>query len=177
MRLEPHRLIFIDETAVTTKKMTRLRGRSLRGARLKADAPIGHWRTQTFIAGLRVDELAAPWVLDGPMNRADFETYIETQLAPCLQPGEVVIADNLSSHKSAIAQVFLKTQGNWFVFLPPYSPDLNPIEMAFSKLKAHLRRMKARTFDTLFETVAEACELFPQQECQNCFRAAGYVAH
>lgn len=176
MRLEPHRLIFIDETAVTTK-MTRLRGRSLRGARLKADAPIGHWRTQTFIAGLRVDELAAPWVLDGPMNRAAFETYIETQLAPCLQPGEVVIADNLSSHKSAVAQAFLKAQGNWLVFLPPYSPDLNPIEMAFSKLKAHLRRMKARTFDTLFETVAEACELFPQQECQNYFRAAGYVAH
>ena len=177
MRLEPHRLIFIDETAVTTK-MTRLRGRSLRGARLKADAPFGHWRTQTFfIAGLRVVELAAPWVLDGPTHRAAFETYIETQLAPCLQPGEVVIADNLSSHKSAVAQAFLKAQGNWLVFLPPYSPDLNPIEMAFSKLKAHLRRMKARTFDTLFETVAEACELFPQQECQNCFRAAGYVAH
>ena len=167
---------FIDETAVTTK-MTRLRGRSLRGARLEADAPFGHWRTQTFIAGLRVDELTAPWVLDGPMNRAAFETYIETQLAPCLQPGEVVIADNLSSHKSAVAQAFLKAQGNWLLFLPPYSPDLNPIEMAFSKLKAHLRRMKARTFDTLFESVAEACELFPQQECQNYFRAAGYVAH
>ena len=177
MRLELHRLIFTDETAVTTK-MTRLSGRSLRGARLKADAPFGHWRTQTFfIAGLRVVELAAPWVLDGPMNRAAFETYIETQLAPCLQPGEVVIADNLSSHKSAVAQVFLKAQGNWLVFLPPYSRDLNPIEMAFSKLKAHLRRMKARTFDTLFESVAEACELFPQQECQKYFRAAGYVAH
>ena len=91
----PQRQIFIDETAVTTK-MTRLRGRSLRGARLKADAPFGHWRTQTFIAGLRVDELAAPWVLDGPTHRAAFETYIETQLAPCLQPGGVVIADNLS---------------------------------------------------------------------------------
>ena len=173
MRLEPHRLIFIDETAVTTKKMTRLRGRSLRGARLKADALFGHWRTQTFfIAGLRVDELAAPWVLDGPTHRAAFETYIETQLAPCLQPGEVVIADNLSSHKSAVAQAFLKALGNWLVFLPPYSPDLNPNEMAFSKLKAHLRRMKTRTSDTLFETVAEACELFPQQECQNYFRAA-----
>ena len=141
MRLEPHRLIFIDEMAVTTK-MTRLRGRSLRGERLEADAPFGHWRTQTFIAGLRVDELAAPWVLDGPMNRAAFETYIETQLAPCLQPGEVVIADNLSSHKSAVAQALLKAQGNWLLFLPPYSPDLNPIEMAFSKLKAHLRRMR-----------------------------------
>ena len=111
------------------------------------------------------------------MNHAAFESYIETQLAPCLQHGEVVIADNLSSHKSAVAQAFLKAQRNWLLFLPPYSPDLNPIEMAFSKLKAHLRRMKARTFDTLLETVAEACELFPQQECQNYFRAAGYVAH
>jgi transposase len=111
------------------------------------------------------------------MNRAPFETYIETQLAPCLQPREVVIADNLSSHKSAVAQAFLKAQGNWLLFLPPYSLELIPIEMGFSKLKAHLRRMKARTFDTLFEAVAEACELFGQQECQNYFRAAGYVAH
>ena len=111
------------------------------------------------------------------MNHAAFESYIETQLAPCLQHGEVVIADNLSSHKSAVAQAFLKAQGNWLLFLPPYSPDLNPIEMAFSKLKAHLRRMKARTFDTLLESVAEALELFPQQECQNYFSAAGYVAH
>ena len=111
------------------------------------------------------------------MSRAAFEAYIKTQLAPWLQPGGVVIADNLSSHKSAVAQALLKAQGNWLLFLPPYSPDLNPIEMAFSKLKAHLRRMKARTSDTLFETVEEACELFPQQECQKYFRAAGFVAH
>ena len=110
------------------------------------------------------------------MNRVAFETYIETQLAPCLQPGEVVIADNLSSHKSAVAQAFPTAQGNWLLLLPHFSPDLNPIEMAFSKLKAHLRRMKARTFDTLFESVAEASELFPQLECQNYFRTAGYVA-
>ena len=111
------------------------------------------------------------------MNRAPFETYIETQLAPCLQPREVVIADNLSSHKSAVAQAFLKAQGNWLLFLPPYSLELIPIEMGFSKLKAHLRRMKARTFGTLFKSVAEACQLFPQQECQNYFSAEGYVAH
>ena len=110
------------------------------------------------------------------MNRVAFETYIETQFAPCLQPGEVVIADNLSSHKSAVAQAFPTAQGNWLLLLPHFSPDLNPIEMAFSKLKAHLRRMKARTFDTLFESVAEASELFPQLECQNYFRTAGYVA-
>ena len=150
---------------------------SLRGARLEADTPFGHLRTQTFIAGLRVGELAVPWVLDGPMNRVAFETYIETPLAPCLQPGEVVIADNLSSHKSAVAQAFLTAQGNWLLLLPPFSPDLNPIEMAFSKLKADLRRMKARILDTRFESVAEVSELFPQLECQNYFRAAGYVAH
>ena len=111
------------------------------------------------------------------MNHAAFESYIETQLAPCLQPGEVVIADNLSSHKSAVAQAFLKAQRNWLLFLPPYSSDLNPIEMGFSKLKAHLRRMKARSIDTLFESVTQACKLFPQQECQNYFSAEGYVAH
>lgn len=175
MRLEPHRLVFIDETAVTTK-MTRLRGRSRRGQRLEADAPFGHWRTQTFIAGLRVDELTAPWVLDGPMNRAAFDTYIETQLEPALQPGDVVIADNLSSYKSAKAQACLKAQGNWLLFLPPYRPDLNPIEMAYAKLKAHLRRLKARTFEALFQSVAQTCNLFPPEECFNFFKAAGYVA-
>ena len=175
MRLEPHRLVFIDETAVTTK-MSRLRGRSARGTRLEADAPFGHWRTQTFIAGLRIDELSAPWVLDGPMNRAAFDIYIETQLAPTLQPGDVVIADNLSSHKSTRAQEVVKSQGCWLLFLPPYSPDLNPIEMAYSKLKAHLRRLKARTFDALFKSVAQACDLFPPDECRNLFKAAGYVA-
>jgi len=175
MRLEPHRLVFIDETAITTK-MTRLRGRSPRGTRLEADAPFGHWRTQTFIAGLRIDELSAPWVLDGPMNRAAFDAYIETQLAPTLQPGDVVIADNLSSHKSERAQAILKAQGSWLLFLPPYSPDLNPIEMAYSKLKAHLRRLKARTFDALFHSVEQTCEIFPPEQCRNLFKAAGYVA-
>jgi len=175
MRLEPHRLVFIDETAVTTK-MTRLRGRSACGARLEADAPFGHWRTQTFIAGLRVDELTAPWLLDGPMNRAAFDAYIETQLAPQLQPGDVVIADNLAAHKSQYAQEILKAQGSWMLFLPPYSPDLNPIEMAYSKLKAHLRRIKARSFDCLNKAVGDICDLFPQHECTAYFKAAQYVA-
>jgi hypothetical protein len=122
MREEAHRLV--DETGTTTK-MTRLRGRARRGAPLKANAPFGHWATQkTFIAGLRCDSLTAPWVIDQPMNREIFGTYAETQLAPTLQPGDVVILDNLPSHKSAKAEVVLEQRGAWFLFLPPYSPDL-----------------------------------------------------
>ena len=125
MRQEVHRLVFLDETGTTTK-MTRLRGRAHRGVRLKADAPFGHWATQTFIAGLRCDGLIAPWVVDQPMNRQIFDTYVETQLAPTLQPGDVVILDNLSSHKSAKAEAILKQRGAWFLFLPPYSPTSTP---------------------------------------------------
>ena len=156
--------------------MTRLRGRAPCGARLEADAPFGHWRTQTFIAGLRVDELTAPWLLDGPMNRAAFDAYVETQLAPVLLPGDVVIADNLAAHKSAKVQELLRAQGNWMLFLPPYSPDLNPIEMAFSKLKAHLRRLAARTFDALTNAVGDICDLYQDHECKAYFKAANYVA-
>ncbi len=139
MPLEPHRLVFIDETAVTTE-MTRLRGRSARG------------------------------------RPAAFELHIETQLAPTLQPGDVVIADNLSSHKSAHAQESLKSQGNWLLYLPPYSPELILVEIAYSKLKAHLRRLKTRTFEALFQFVAPTCDLFPPDECRNLFKAAVYVA-
>ena len=139
MRLEPNRLVFVDETGTTTK-MTRLRGRARRGERVKASAPFGHWATQTFIAALRCDGLTAPWIVDRPMNRTIFETWVETQLAPTLQPGDLVILDNLASHKSEKAGAIVKERGAWFLFLPPYSPDLNPIEMAFAKLKAHLRR-------------------------------------
>ncbi len=174
MRAEPHRLVFLDETSTTTK-MTRLRGRAPCGDRLLADAPFGHWGSQTFIAGLRCDDMIAPWVLDGPMNRAAFDTYIETQLAPCLAPGDVVILDNLSAHKSRKSQNLLKAQGNWLLFLPPYSPDLNPIEMAFAKLKAHLRRLKARTLDDLWRAVGNVCDLFTPDECWNYFNAAGYA--
>lgn len=175
MREEPHRLIFIDETATNTK-MTRLRGRAKRGERLHASAPFGHWETQTFIAGLRCAELVAPWVLNGPMNRAAFDIYVETQLAPVLQKGDVVILDNLAAHKSGKAAAMLRERGAWFLFLPPYSPDLNPIEMAFSKLKAHLRRTGARTIDALWRAVGEICDLFEPQECWNFFKAAGYAA-
>jgi transposase len=176
MREDVHRLIFLDETGTTTK-MTRLRGRARVGARLKAKAPFGHWGTQTFIAGLRCDGLTAPWVIDKPMNRAIFELYIETQLAPTLTPGDIVILDNLSSHKSEKAQAILKERGAWFLFLPPYSPDLNPIEMAFAKLKSHLRRIGARTIDALWKAVGDICDLYSPGECRNYLKAAGYASH
>lgn len=175
MRQEPHRLVFIDETGTTTK-MTRLCGRARRGERLRASAPFGHWGTQTFIAALRCDGLTAPWIIDRPMNRKIFETYVETQLAPTLLSGDVVILDNLSSHKSEKAKAILKERGAWFLFLPPYSPDLNPIEMAFAKLKAHLRRIGARTIDALWKAVGSICDLYSAEECWNYLRQAGYVA-
>ncbi len=155
--------------------MTRLRGRARRGERLRATAPFGRWGTQTFIAGLRCWGLTAPWVLDGAMNRAAFNTYVETQLAPSLNKGDVVILDNLSAHKSPEATKILKDKGAWFLFLPPYSPDLNPIEMAFSKLKAHLRAAAARTYEELWQAIGNICDLFARHECWNFFKAAGYA--
>lgn len=173
MRLHPQRLVFIDETSTNTK-MTRLRGRAPRGERLKASVPFGHWKTQTFIAGLRHDELVAPWFIDGAMNRATFEEYVATQLAPTLKERDVVILDNLSSHKSEKAAEALKDRGAWFLFLPAYSPDLNPIEMAFSKLKAHLRKASARSYQALWKAVGNICDLFTPDECFNFLDAAGY---
>ena len=173
MAEEPGRLVFVDETWTKTN-MARPRGRSRRGARLKALVPFGHWNTQTFIAGLRCDRLTAPWVIDGPMNRAIFETWVETQLAPALSAGDVVILDNLSAHKSQRAEHAVRAKGAWLLFLPPYSPDLNPIEMAFSKLKAHLRKAAARTIGDLWKAAGKICELFSPEECRNYFRQAGY---
>ena len=176
MRLEPHRLVFIDVTAVTTK-MTRLRGRAPCGARLEANAPFGHWRTQTFIAGLRCNELVAPWVIDGAIDGQAFDIYVRTQLAPTLEPGDVVIWDNLNVHKSPRAAEAIRNRGAWILFLPRYSPDLNPIEKAFSKLKALLRKAKARTYDDLWKAVGKVCNLFTPQECWNYFKATGCVAY
>jgi transposase len=175
MRAEPHRLVFLDETSVKTN-LTRLRGRAPVGARLYGAAPFGKWRTQTFIAGLTSDGLIAPWVIEGAMNQAAFETYVETQLAPLLNPGTVVILDNLSTHRSPRAAETLKEAKSWFLFLPPYSPDLNPIELAFSKLKAHLRRIGARTYDDLIAAIGDVCGLFDPTECWNFFKAAGYTS-
>ena len=173
--LHPERLVFIDETGAHTK-LVRLYGRALRGQRLKGSVPFGHWKTQTFIAGLRCDGLTAPWIIDGAMNRLLFEAYVETQLAPTLKPGDVVILDNLASHKSPKAAAILKERGAWFLFLPPYSPDLNPIEMAFAKLKAHLRARAVRSIDELWKAIGAITSLITVEECINYFAAAGYGA-
>ncbi len=173
MREQRGRLIFIDETSTNTKLML-LRGRSLMGERLNSKAPFGRWGTQTFVAGLKCDGLVAPWIVNAPMNRVIFDTYVETQLVPVLKPGDVVIMDNLSSHKSTKAESMIRAKGAWLLFLPPYSPDLNPIEMAFSKLKAHLRAIAARTIDELWKAIGNICALFTPEECSNFFTAAGY---
>ena len=163
LRQQPYRLVFLDETSVNTK-MTRLRGRSRKGQRLRASAPFGHWKTQTFIAGLRCHELSAPWIIDGTITRSAFDTYVETQRAPTLSKGDVVILDNLAVHKSEKAAPYLRQRGAWFLFLPAYSPDLNPIEQAFSKIKAHLRKAEARTFEALWRAVGDICDLFEPQD-------------
>ncbi len=167
------RLIFIDETGLKTN-MAKLTGWAPCGERLISFAPFGHWQSQTFIAALRHNRLDAPWVIDGPMNRELFERYVETQLAPTLSRGDVVILDNLSSHKSVKATETLRAEGAWFLFLPPYSPDLNPIEMAFSKIKALIRKAAARSYEALWKAVGDVCDLFSQKECANYLKAAGF---
>ena len=156
--------------------MTRLRGRCRRGERLFGIAPFCKWQTQTFIAGLTSGALIAPWVIKGAMDRVAFDTYIETLLAPVLEPGTVVILDNLATHKSLKSANLLKRQKCWFLFLPAYSPDLNPIELAFSKLKTHLRRLEARTYDQLIQALGDICGLYDPDECWNFFNAAGHAS-
>jgi transposase len=167
------RIGFIDETSLKTN-MAKTTGWSPCGARLVDHVPFGHWNTQTFIAALRHDRLDAPWVIGGPINRELFDLYIETQLAPTLHKGDVVILDNLATHRSPKAAAILKDIGAWFLFLPPYSPDLNPIEMAFAKLKTLIRKAAARTYDQLWKAVGQVCDLFKEEECYNFFKAAGY---
>ena len=168
--------MFIDETAVSTK-MARLRGRAVHGRRLKAKAPYARWGTQTFIAGLRAEGLTAPWVIPGAMNRVAFDIYVQTQLVPTLRPGDVVILDNLSVHKSAQAEAAIRACGARMLLLPQYSPDLNPIEMAFAKLKAHRRAAAARCPDTLIAALGRVCGLVQPTECRNFFKAAGYASY
>lgn len=154
--------------------MTRLRGRARRGQRLLAAVPWGHWKTTTFVAGLRLSGLSAPMVLDGPMNGAAFLAYVEQVLVPELISGDVVVMDNLSSHKVAGVREAIEAAGADLLYLPPYSPDLNPIEQAFAKLKALMRKAAARTKEALWSKAGEALDAFTPDECENYFTAAGY---
>lgn len=168
-------LVFLDETATTTN-MTRQRGRSPRGQRCVASVPYGHWKTTTFIAGLRKDAITAPLVLDGPMNGAAFLAYIQTCLCPTLRPGDIVVADNLSCHKVDGVREAIEAMGATLCYLPPYSPDLNPIEKMFSKLKALLRKAANRTVDTLWTEIGRILDRFTPHECANYFASCGYVS-
>jgi transposase len=173
-RLNPAQLVFIDETWATTN-MTRLRGRCQRGKRLVAAVPHGHWRTSTFVAGLRTTGLSAPLVLDGAMNGDAFRAYVEQILAPTLAPGDIVIMDNLGSHKVAGVREAIEARGARLLYLPPYSPDLNPIEQSFAKLKALIRKAAARSRDALWNAIGQFLGRFVPQECANYFAKAGYV--
>lgn len=171
--IKPRRLVFIDETAVTTK-MVRHYGRSPRGERLVAKVPHGHWKTMTFIAGLRVDGLTAPYVIDGAMDGPAFLAYVEDVLAPTLDRGDIVFMDNVRTHKVDGVVETLKAVGAKVRYLPAYSPDLNPIEMLFAKLKAALRKGAARTVEALWKLIGKLVKQFAPDECANYFRHAGY---
>jgi transposase len=171
--LNPECLVFIDETGAKTN-MVRLYGRAPRGRRLKASAPHGHWMTTTFVGALRHDAIAAPCVFDGPMNGACFLAYVDHFLAPALRKGDLVVMDNLPAHKIAGVREAIERAGARLRYLPPYSPDLNPIEQAFAKLKAALRKAAARTFEDLIEAIAQALADFKKQECANYLANSGY---
>jgi transposase len=171
--LDPARLVFVDETWTATN-MARTRGRCARGARLRSGVPHGHWKTTTFVAGLRLTGIAAPFVLDGPINRTAFETYVDQVLVPDLQPGDIVVMDNLSSHKAPAVRAAIEAAGARLLYLPPYSPDFNPIEMAFSKLKALLRKAAEHTVEGLWSAIGRLIDTIKPNECANFFAAAGY---
>ena len=157
--------------------MARSRGRCRRGERLISRVPHGHWKTTTFVAGLRLDGITAPFVVDGPINGLIFRVYVERLLVPTLSPGDIVILDNLGSHKGAEVRRLIEQQGASLVFLPPYSPDLNPIELAFAKLKALLRRAAERSVDALWERIGTLLDEFHKDECKAYFRHAGYASN
>jgi transposase len=171
--LDPDRLVFIDETWPKTN-MVRPRGRSLCGTRLIAAVPFGHWKTTTFLAGLRTTGLTAPLVIDGPINGAMFLAYVRQQLVPTLRAGDVVVMDNLSSHKGPKVREAIESVGATLAFLPPYSPDLNPIENAFAKFKWLLKSAAARTVEALWQTCGQLLARFHETECRNYIRHCGY---
>jgi transposase len=171
--LDPAKLVFIDETWASTN-MARLYGRAPEGERLRVGIPHGHWKRTTFIAGLRLSGITAAGVLDGSLDGEIFLDYVSRILVPTLSPGDVVIMDNLSSHKGDAIRQTIEAAGAKLAFLPPYSPDFNPIENAFSKLKALLRKAAERTVSGLWNTIGSILDVFTPQECANYFKAAGY---
>ena len=171
--MDPACFVFLDETGTATN-MTRRYGRSLSDRRLVAAVPHGHWRTTTFIAGLRRTGIVAPLVLDGPMTGTAFCAYVEQFLAPALAPGDVVVLDNLAAHKAAGVRKAITATGASILYLPPYSPDLNPIEQLFAKLKALLRKAAARTRDQLWATIGHLLDAYPPAECTRFLRHCGY---
>ena len=168
-----HGTVAIVESVLAIKPV---RGRAKRGERLVASIPHGHWKTTTFIAGLRHDGMIAPMVFDGPMNGVIFKAYVEQALVPVLKPGDIVIMDNLPAHKIIAARQAIEAVGARRLFLPPYSPDLNPIEMAFSKMKAALRKHAQRTRDGLWQAIGKSIEQYDPDECAAYFKHAGYVS-
>jgi transposase len=174
-RIDRRRLVFIDETWVKTN-MAPLRGWGPRGQRLRAMVPYGHWKTMTFLAALRHDRIDAPWVVDGPINGELFQLYVRQILVPTLTPGDIVVLDNLGSHKSHAVRNAIRAAGARLFFLPPYSPDLNPIEQVFAKLKHLLRKASERTVENTWRRAGALHDLFPPGECQNYLTNAGYAS-
>jgi transposase len=174
--LEGRHLVFLDEAGANTK-MTRTCGRAPRGHRLATKVPHGHWRTTTVVAALRVDRVTAPLVVDGPLNGDIFRAYVEQQLVTTLRAGDVVIMDNLASHKVSGVRQAIERAGAQLVYLPPYSPDLNPIEQAFAKLKTLLRSAAARSIEQLQNSIGQILDRFTATECHNYFRHCGYAIH
>jgi putative transposase len=172
-RVDPARLVFIDETWVKTN-MAPLRGWAPRGQRLKAKVPHRRWKTMTFLAALRQDRVDAPWLLDGPINGERFRLYVEQVLVPTLRPGDVVILDNLGSHRGKAVRLAIRDAGAKLFFLPKYSPDLNPIEMLFAKLKHLLRKAARRSVDAICQAIADILDTASPQQCRNFFTQAGY---
>jgi transposase len=174
-KIDPRRLVFIDETWIKTN-MAPLRGWAPRGQRLPAKVPHGHWQTLTFIAGLRHDRVDAPCVIDGPINGMLFTAYVEQFLAPTLAPGDIVVLDNLGSHKGKAASAAVRARGAHLIFLPPYSPDLNPIEQLFAKVKHWMRNAQERSHGATWRRVGQILDIVSPRECANYLRNSGYAS-
>ena len=174
-RIEPERLVFIDETWTKTN-MAPLRGWAARGKRLPGKAPQRRWKTMTFVAALRLDRIDAPWLFEGPIDGETFRTYVARQLVPTLRQGDIVIMDNLGSHKGKAVRDLIRSAGAKLFYLPKYSPDLNPIEQVFAKLKHLLRKAAARSFETVCAAIGQILASLDAEECANYFRNSGYQA-